>query len=254
MQIKLVQLNIWNGGMLIDAALEFLQKEQPDILTLQEVYAGKDERLEKRFRTLTMLKPLLGFEHHVFVPMLIDTGNNRNIEYGNAVISRFPLRYISHQYFVEQYGQFDLDNLKIPDDVLKIAYEQLVTRAETPNGLLNIHAIHGVWGTDGEDNERRLRMSRMIVEAIKGKEKVILAGDFNVSPNTRTIDAIEEHLQNIFKDELTSTFNMRQKTHLKFSSAVVDYIFVSKDISVVDHYCPNVDISDHFPLVVVLEI
>ncbi|OGK08907.1 hypothetical protein A2767_06185 [Candidatus Roizmanbacteria bacterium RIFCSPHIGHO2_01_FULL_35_10] len=110
-------------------------------------------------------------------------------------------------------------------------------------------------------------MSRMIVNQIKDKENVILAGDTNVLPNTETINNLEKYLKNVFKDELTTTFNMKIKTpfvkeahyfseeHLKgFAKAVVDMIFVSPNLKVVEHYQPKVDVSDHYPLAIVLEV
>ena len=97
---------------------------------------------------------------------------------------------------------------------------------------------------------------------------MVLAGDFNVSPDTQTISNIEKYLLNIFKDQLKFTFNLkikkeaiRQRTYIYsgddlkgFANAAVDMIFVSPGFKVVDHCQPKVDASDHYPLVAVLEI
>ena len=53
----------------------------------------------------------------------------------------------------------------------------------------------------------------------------------------------------MFKDELKTTFNMKRKTDPGYAAAVVDMIFISKNIEVISHDCPQVDISDHLPLV-----
>jgi endonuclease/exonuclease/phosphatase family metal-dependent hydrolase len=120
--------------------------------------------------------------------------------------------------------------------------------------ILNIFNIHGIWGLDSKDNERRLKMSKIIVDEIKNKENVILAGDFNVNPNTKTIENIELYLKNVFKDELKTTFNMKQKVGKGYVTSVVDMIFVSKYINAIRHYCPDLDISDHLPMVCILEL
>jgi len=97
-------------------------------------------------------------------------------------------------------------------------------------------------------------MGGIIAQNIKDKENVILAGDFNVSPNTKTMEQVEKYLCNIFKNELTSTFNMKRKTKSGYAAAVVDMIFISKNIKVINKKSPNIDISDHLPLVSTLEI
>ena len=112
--------------------------------------------------------------------------------------------------------------------------------------------MHGIWGHDGEDNPRRLEMSQTILEAIGDKPNVILSGDFNVREGTRTIRNIEKSLLNVFAGELTTTFNMKQKTDPKFARAVIDFIFVDLNFRVLDHRAPQVDVSDHMPLIVTL--
>ena len=97
-------------------------------------------------------------------------------------------------------------------------------------------------------------MSQKIVNNLQGKEHVILAGDFNLQPNTQTISNIEKQLKNVFRGELKTTFNMKRKDNPGYASAVVDMIFVSKHIKILKHYCPNVDVSDHLPLVCVFEV
>ena len=73
-------------------------------------------------------------------------------------------------------------------------------------------------------------------------------------PHTKTIQNIEKNLKNIFKDKLKTTFNLKQKNLHPLSTIVVDMIFASPDLKIIETYCPNVDISDHLPLVCVLEI
>lgn len=119
---------------------------------------------------------------------------------------------------------------------------------------LNVLNFQGVWDLDGDnDSAARLRMSDTVVQAVKGKTRVILGGDTNVRPMTETVRRIERHLHNIFGTELTTTFNMNRKSDPGYATAVVDMIFVSDDFTVTSHECPSVDISDHLPLVVELE-
>jgi len=100
-------------------------------------------------------------------------------------------------------------------------------------------------------------MSRRIVEQVKGVERVVLCGDFNVRPDTETIGMIEDELVNVFAGELETSFNLKRKDLEKYpgyATAVVDMVFVSENIGVVDKKVPGVDVSDHLPLVVELEV
>jgi hypothetical protein len=45
MKIKVVCLNLWQGGNLFDGILKFLEAEDADILLLQEVYNASDPKL-----------------------------------------------------------------------------------------------------------------------------------------------------------------------------------------------------------------
>jgi endonuclease/exonuclease/phosphatase family metal-dependent hydrolase len=65
--------------------------------------------------------------------------------------------------------------------------------------------------------------------------------------------AIEEHLTSVFGNSLTTTFNMRRKENPGYATAAVDLMYISNDLRVTGKDCPDVDISDHLPLVVTLE-
>ncbi len=101
-------------------------------------------------------------------------------------------------------------------------------------------------------------MSKIIVEKIKDKKNVLLAGDLNVLPNTKSISNIEKHLKNIFKGKVKTTFNVKRKAGQKttpiISEIIIDYIFASSDLKIINSHCPQVDISDHLPLICNFEI
>ena len=251
MEIKFVTLNIWSGGRLLDEIVSFIKKENPDIIAMQEVRNGKDSRLEKPFRTMEIFKKELGFPHYAFSPAFINTLSIGNIEEGNAIFSMFPIIHDKVTFFGKQYGEFNSEDSKHFELIPGILQHAVI---EHQSLKLNIFNAHGIWGFDGKDNEGRLKMSKIIVDEVKDKKNVILAGDFNVKPNTKTIQNIEKYLKNVFKGELTTTFNMKQKVGEGYATSVVDMVFVSKNIRVIKHFCSEVDISDHMPLVCILEL
>ncbi|MFA5925841.1 MAG: endonuclease/exonuclease/phosphatase family protein [Parcubacteria group bacterium] len=252
MQVKFICLNLWLGGKIFDPILEFLEKESPDVLVLQEVYDGKDSGLEKRLRSFEFIRQQLNYNHSFFSPAVIDIHKEGKIEQGNAILSKLPIVKtktvfydipIRERKIIEGPGDFSLT----PRNLQHV-------EIEAGDRSINIFNTQGIWGKDGEDNERRLKMSEIIVREIEGKGNVILAGDFNTYPKTETVAMIEKKLKNIFKDKLATTFNMKRKNNPLFIPNVVDFVFASENIKVVDRYCPDVDISDHLPLVCVFEI
>ncbi len=251
MQIKFITLNIWHGGKLFNEALQFLKSEKPDILFLQEVYDGKNQTLEKRLRTIEIFNQELQYPHYNFAPKILDVKDVGKIPQGNALFSKFPVTPQTTIFFHSLYGKFSED-----EETDWTQWPSLAQHVQIHAGDNTIDAfnVHGPWELSGGDNKQRLKMSRMIVENVKGKNHVILAGDFNVRPDTKTIRNIEKHLTNVFKGELKTTFNMRQKTNPGFATAVVDYLFVSPDIKVEKKFCPQVNISDHFPLIAILNL
>ena len=251
MRFKLVNLNIWIGGKLFDSAIDFLSKENPDILTLQEAFNGLGNELPENERTIEILKKELGYKYSFFSKCFMDEATKGKVDRGNAILSRFPIINTNDVFYDRPYGMYSENR---PQDFPILPRTIQHAEIQVNNKTVNVFNTQGIWGLDGDDNKRRLRMSKIILAQVKGKDNVILAGDFNVKPNTKTINNIEELFINVFKDELKTTFNMKRKTNPGYATAVVDMIFISKNIEVVNHTCPQVDVSDHFPLVCTFNI
>jgi endonuclease/exonuclease/phosphatase family metal-dependent hydrolase len=252
MRIKFVTLNLLEGGIFFDNIERFLTEERPDVMTFQEVYNGADATLEKRFRTMEVLSSIFPSYHASFAAAFNDIDHG-GVESGNAILSRFPITSAGHAFFDVPYDpayRKELRNGDYSHDPQVIQTVQLDAEGKT----LHIGNVHGIWNTDGNDNPRRLAMSKTIVEQMRGKSPAILAGDFNVQPETETIGNIEKHMTNVFKGQLTSTFNMRHKTNPGYATAVVDMVFVSPDVQVVSNHLSEADVSDHKALVCEFEI
>lgn len=251
MKIKYVDVNVWNGGVLMDHIIEFLKKEKPDVLVVQEAHNEQDTRLDKTFRTAKVLQEALGFRFAAFSPFYLLNKDGIKSDKGNAVFSNFSIRPVSTIFFDVPYKEV-LRDLEDPTHTPRALQHVIV---DVNGKELNVFNVHGIWGTKGEDNPRRLKMSETIIENVKDKKHVILSGDFNVNDYTSSIKNIGKVLHNVFDGERKSSFNMRQKPKDSgFASAVVDNIFVSDDIKVLSHSQPDVDISDHYPLIAELEI
>ncbi len=231
---------------MFEPILEFLKKEKPDILAVQEAYNGRYFDLEKRLRSIDVLKG--EFSYEFFSPACIAVLKEGKFEAGNAIFSNLPIIETNTAFFEIPFGE--VANYETPGSDFSLTPRNLqhaVIKAEDTN--LNVFNTQGIWGKDSEDNERRLKMSEAIVKKIRNKENVILAGDFNVMPHTRTVFNIEQHLTSVFKDKVKTTFNLKQKSNPGLADAAIDMVFVSNDLKIIDSYCSDVNVSDHLPLV-----
>jgi len=254
MKVKYLNLNILHGGKYFDKVVGFLKQEDADIVCLQEVFNSKNKNLIRRFRTVQEFKKTFP-EYNVFYsPEFLGKFGDHWLDTGNMIMSKHKLVAKKTIYLKGEYGKY----LEFPHEKDFSTHPKNMQHAQIKVGtkVLNVFNLHGIWGLDGEDNPNRLQMADIIVKEVKNNKRLILSGDFNVRPNTKTIGKIEKHLVNVFKDELKTTFNIKRKTKDKkgYAKSVVDMVFISSDIKVVDHQCPQVDVSDHLPLVCVFDI
>ncbi len=110
--------------------------------------------------------------------------------------------------------------------------------------------IHGLWQQVGKgDTPERLYQSRKIVEFLsRTAGRKVLVGDFNLSPETKSIAMIEDSgmLNLIKKNNVQST---RSSLYARLSkSKFADYAFVSNEIKVDEFRVLQNEVSDHLPL------
>jgi len=250
MILKVITLNVNHGGELIDDIKTFLRAEQPDILYLQEAYNGTNSQAEARSRTVETCKQAILAPFSFFSPILFDL--DMNVDRGNVIISRFPIEDQKAIPFNGVYQRIKNEGqLGDWSDQACVLQKCTIVLPHTSLMCLN---IHGIWGQDGGDSEKRTQQCLMIIEALQTDVKTLLMGDFNMNPNTKGVTMISQRLTSVFADTLKTTFNMKRKTNPDYGGAVVDMMFVSSDMTVLEKECPDVDISDHLPLIARIEV
>lgn len=250
MSVKVISLNIWRAEVL-ENLISFIKQENPDILLFQEVYDGKSKDLPPAYRFFQYFQEVFPQYNGVFAAAFMDITEYGNIEEGTAVFSKFKITRSKRTFFDIPYFTFNGHARERFDDI-----PQTLLHAQLDaHGIeLNAFSMHGIWGTDGLDTPRRLQMAETVIKEVEGKENVILAGDFNLNPDTDAVKKIEKHLQSVFGVSLIKTFNMKHKTDPGYAVAAVDMMFVNRNIKVIEKDCPDVDVSDHLPLIATLEI
>jgi endonuclease/exonuclease/phosphatase family metal-dependent hydrolase len=191
-----------------------------DIVGLNEMRdTGSHPRYTAQVKTLAKLT---GLENHYFAKAIDFDGN----PYGNGLISRFSI--------------VSAETIKIPDPEPKKYdgyYEsRCVLKAKLDNGL-TVLAVH--FGLNPDEQENAVHTILPLLE----KEKCILMGDFNVVPDDKILLPIRERM--------VDTAEFFDAPKLSFPSdnptIKIDYIFVSKDIQVVEADIPAIVAADHRP-------
>ncbi|GAC1501269.1 MAG: hypothetical protein NVS1B10_05390 [Candidatus Saccharimonadales bacterium] len=250
-QIKIIQLNVWSGGLLFSQIVDFLKRQDSDIVCLQEVYSSNNVNLPNRFRTYQALQSL-GYRYSNFAEAYKAKTSYGAIAQGNAIFSKHNISSFSQDYLVEP--KLDIyDPLSEKDS----EYPRVLQFVKVKNNDVeyNIFNFHGICDKRGSyPSTERQKMTDIIIGKIKNLENVILVGDTNAQSDNPVIAKIEQYLTSVFGHQLKSTFNMRHKTDLGYAEANVDQIFISKNFKVISKSCPDDDLSDHKPLVVVIDL
>ncbi|MFZ2523159.1 MAG: endonuclease/exonuclease/phosphatase family protein [Minisyncoccia bacterium] len=113
---------------------------------------------------------------------------------------------------------------------------------------ITILNLHGLWqrGSKKQDTEERLEQSKRIygfMSSLEGSK--ILAGDFNMVPNGKSISILEKDMVNLIKEYKVET---TRSVHYKRGEKFADYIIVSKEIKVNDFKVLPDEVSDHLSL------
>lgn len=242
--------------------MEFFLKYKCDFLCLQEVTRRVDyDAIEEYLSKDPIDESTKDLEYAFFAPLWIKKGfsmNNfhgkekfefsygGNIEFGNYVKSKY--RMVKGQnIFVQNHFTYITDWSNWPGEDHRAV--QVVDILITENKKLRLLNYHGIWTQHKQGNELTLKACKTIERlALEVDYPVIISGDFNLFPDTPSINVFENKFINLpnrynIKTTRPSTNELSGKRR-----NVVDYIFVSKNLRVNNFEVIQSDVSDHLPL------
>ena len=152
----------------------------------------------------------------------------------------------SGEVFVYLYKGHYPSETDVGNHARNIQYVTLENR-ETPLTIIN---FHGLWNGKGKtDSEERLEQSEKIINFTRTLDHpVVLCGDFNLKPETESLQKFEKAgLRNLIKEYgITST----RTSHYTKPEKFADYVFTSPEIKVGHFQVLSDEVSDHAPLLV----
>ncbi|MDB5186452.1 MAG: hypothetical protein JWL85_975 [Candidatus Saccharibacteria bacterium] len=233
---KLLQLNMW-GGRLEKQIADFVKREQPDILCLQEAISY-DQEDTAMFLSIENLQKFVGIEHAAIAPVFSFKLMNSTARFGNVILSRYPI--LKSEVIFTRLGHQDDFDFNEHDYNIRNFIHAVVSIDGQPVNIITHHGHHVHAHKNGD--EETMRQVGLLVDYVKALEgPVIVTGDFNLHPKSESLDLLNKQLENLsITHKLKTTRN--NLTHKK---EVCDYIFVNDAVQVKKFSMPEEVVSDH---------
>ncbi len=255
--MKIVSLNTW-GGRRQELVIEFIKQhaETTDVFCFQEVNrtAPHHEHLADRaqsdfwFKDLTEALP----DFEPYFAACLEGFNWRPVEFdaelGNALFVRKGLAVLEdgHTFVHRERNQYDMPDF-LKGDWFTLPRLVQYVRLEG----VTIFNFHGLWHLTGKgDMPSRIEQSKKIREVMdRFPGKKILCGDFNLNIDSKSLNIIEEDMRNLIKEFNIKTTRSAELYPKIKEMPYADYTIVSPDVEVKHFEVPNLDISDHLPMI-----
>lgn len=237
--ICLITLNIW-GGHLELPLLNFIAKNKNiDIFCFQEVYKSAKNKISTNDDKVVLdihnkIGDVLSKHSSYFAPVV-------NGIYGLSIFLKKEIKVLNHgSYIIHKCNNYPGSG---PTHSRVLQWLEFSKNNQT----YTVANIHGLWNGKGKsDSPNRLEQSKKIREFIeKNQNPVILCGDFNLAPDTKSIKIISENMVDLIKkNKISSTRTKFYKKSIRYA----DYIFTSRDIQIEKFKVLKDEVSDHSPI------
>lgn len=262
--MKLISFNI---GIKIDNSKEignFIKSQNADIVAFQEIIRHFDESVFDMYKSEKHIKEIIGkkLPYSFFGPQWIADAMRKNgnihrdfngfVEQGNEIISKFPILNATNEFYHKHYSlELEWANFHTEDHPRCVQIVELNVNGKN----LQILNLHGLYSRDKQDSKRTLNQCRYILEAAKRKNiPTIIAGDFNLFPETKSIGILNKEFKNLVDEYKVKSTRPTFDDGTDKGNNIVDYIFVNDKIKVNEFGVINTNISDHLPLILDFDI
>lgn len=246
--------------------LEFIKKENPDILCLQEFYWDANE-------TTQPYTDILQQSGYPFVALSVESTMKKKfitsaatkgdmINVGHAVFSKFPLR--NNKQYQLSAKNYKMLSVEVVIDSNRIFNLNVVHLTSVGFGRKEMNYISEVQskGVDAQnDNESKSLLKKLRnaasaramlannIDSIKREMDypMIICGDFNDVPGSYVYNKVKGKLSDAFVGKGSGL----GRTYRYISPTLrIDYVLYDNESLKVEGYRrPNVDLSDHYPVI-----
>lgn len=254
----------WNICIKLDNTSEvinFVEEQNVDICTFQEAMNGIEEKVFYMYKSKNELIKLKEYPFNEFAPLFIADGITKHgiktrdfggkAEQGALLLSKYEIKEHYNQFYYNNYMKcFDATYFKEKEWCRSIQ-NAVVNINRKSIQIINVHAL---WNKDKIGDDRTIMQSNFILSKIRTDIPCIVVGDFNLLPNSQSIEMIDEKMINLIKEYNIKSTRPTFDDGLDKGDHVCDYIFVNDKIKVNDFKVINNNISDHLPLILDFDI
>lgn len=267
--MKLISLNTF-GGTFFEPLMAYIREQasDTDIFCFQEILDTKEDIQESRGARANLFaeisEALPGFNGFFspaqtnFVPAGL---TDDSVDFGLALFinKNIPIHSMGNFFL---YGQ---QNALLPSDITTLPTEAQYVQFFVDKKMVTVCNVHGTaWPGDKLDSAIRLEQTRKILAFVNTQEgDKIVCGDFNLLPNTRSIEQFEVNgMRNLIKEYNIETTRgtLNKQLNPQYANTpdgfqeFADYTFMTPGVLVNGFDVPDLPISDHLPMVVEFKI
>ena len=239
-KLKLITLNIETNKH-YNTVLPFLDKENPDVICLQEVPESFADNLNER-----------GFQTS-FAPMCIKNLGGELHSIGVMIASRLPFTTRSNYYHGSASDVVSFDNKNHPDTT---SFVYLLADIVVDGDVYRIATTHAPDTKDGKEDAFQIVCMNKALELLDVEQSHIICGDFNMPRNYNSIyknftEKYQDGIPLIYKSSLDKSKHRLGNKDLNqpiFDIYMVDYIFTQSPYEAKDVRL-EFGVSDHAAVV-----
>lgn len=234
--MKIIFFNVWNFKI-TEPMIEFVKKQSAntDVFCFQEAYD------KPRWICSKILEDFNEYHEFKYIPNNTDTYED---EFPQATYIKKTLKLTQYEVLLKDEAGTGL---------------ALHTQLNVNGVLVNVCNVHGVSKPGNKlDDPYRLVQSAKIIEYYKDVEGIkIIGGDFNLEKNTESVQMFSKagYTDLILEYNIPTTRNnlvwSRYPDNKMYYS---DFVFTSPQCKVVNFEVPNIEISDHLPIILEISV
>jgi endonuclease/exonuclease/phosphatase family metal-dependent hydrolase len=243
--LKILQWNIWFRENYRNT-IELLKKVDADVICLQELTTQSE--YNKNIDIPKSISEELGL-YYYYQEAHRSSGLNPLTHQGNGIFSKYPISNPTSK-FVQLPGE--------PGDYSQEGRVYLEVTVDLGTTKLDIGTTHLSYTHRFAGNSNKNLEARNLIEQIKEKkDRFIITGDFNETPDSALITDLQKHFKNISPPFDQPTLTTKPLDYNGFQSNTLewrlDYVFGTNDINVKQAQVLPTDYSDHLPVLVEIE-
>ncbi|OGG69465.1 hypothetical protein A3F27_01015 [Candidatus Kaiserbacteria bacterium RIFCSPHIGHO2_12_FULL_53_13] len=190
-RVKLISLNV-EGSQHLDLVLPFLEREMPDIATIQELNEEDIPRFSKA----------LGGSSYLYGPMARQLRDGVSAVFGIGIFSRLSMRKKNIFYYhggPESIPDSDFDK---PETYSMTNRALAICDAEKEGVAFRIVTTHFTWSPEGQPTELQREDMRKVLWTLDASGEFVLTGDFNAPRGGEIFNTFAGH----YKDNVPASY------------------------------------------------